>query len=325
MSLSKSSASLCLLRSKATAQGDWSHLAVCLWAQASSLTTDSSPEREMRPGKPQGEAGRGQNTVIHLTEHGGFSEVWKISLDSLLSKWYWFSTPFPSLATPQGWKPEVPRERRCYSWPRRAGRAINLSRKPKLVGFPEQPTDLWGPDHSDRYQSLGFLGKAWIYRNIPVILGNTTLSKGSPLIRICLTSWEHHQNSAAWTRPVSKPLVGWPIRGSGLWFTGEGDGRWCGQHRFYIWAALLLKWPSRPSWPWQLWDRAAVLRRRPWTRSGLAMLKVPGSCWSCQLLALFLEFGQVPGIHILRCSKVTERVRELLKYSVPWQRWLVGG
>lgn len=29
----------------------------------------------MRPGKPQGEGWRGQNTVIHLIEHGAFSEV----------------------------------------------------------------------------------------------------------------------------------------------------------------------------------------------------------------------------------------------------------
>ena len=38
----------------------------------------------------------------------------------------------------------------------------------------------------------------------------------------------------------------------------------------------------------------------------------------------FWNLGRYQESIFLRCSKVTERVRELLKYSVPRQRWLVG-
>lgn len=81
-----------------------------------------------------------------------------------------------------------------------------------------------------------------------------------------------------------------------------------GNTGFYIWAALLpVKMAFRPS-------RLALANCRQssgsqttsWTRSGLAMLKVPGV--EATTSGSISEFGQVPGIHIFlkRCSKVNE-------------------
>lgn len=147
---------------------------------------------------------RGRKTVILLAEQEAFSEFWEVSLDGFLSKWYWFSTLLPSLATPlRNENQKCGESYDVIPGPNKSGKCHKSLKKAEAHGISRTNP----PIYEDQIiqTDIRALGPYEKHQHVGTFLSlrKRQFFQGSPLTRICLTSRKKHQRSIAPVRPVS--------------------------------------------------------------------------------------------------------------------------